>query len=333
MPEFDGVKSAPSNLIFLTILAFLARSEAGEEIRSAISKALPVIEAGARGSAEERRCFTCHHQGLPILAAVEARKHGFAIDEVNLQRQVDHTVAHLKRGQSNYKKGIGQGGKADTAGMALWSLEAVERPPDEVTNDVVHFLLTWNATTPHWRPQSDRPPSEGSLFTSTYLAVRALEAYGGEAHRASIRTRRAAALKWLTQTEPEETEDAVFRLRSLYLFEVEIEAAAKQLLDLQGADGGWSQLPDLPSEAYSTGSALAALHESGALRAGSEEYRRGVRFLLESQSDDGSWHVTSRSRPIQEPYETGFPYGKDQFISSSGTCWAVLALLQALEEP
>lgn len=187
MSEFDGVKPLPSSWILLTILALLADGEASEEIRSAISKALPMIEAGARGSAEARRCFTCHNQGLPILAMVEARKRGFAIDESNLQRQVDHTATHLKRGQSNYEKGFGQGGKADTAGMALWALEAVERPPDEVTDAVVHFLLAWNATTPHWRPQSDRPPSEGSLFTSTYLALRGLEAYGREAHQVSIK--------------------------------------------------------------------------------------------------------------------------------------------------
>src|SRR5262249_43026915 len=31
-------------------------------------------------------------------------------------------------------------------------------------------------------------------------------------------------------------------------------------------------------------------------------------------------------------FQTGFPYGKDEFISFAGSCWAVMALLAALPE-
>ena len=57
--------------------------------------------------------------------------------------------------------------------------------------------------------------------------------------------------------------------------------------------------------------------------------RRGLEFLVETQKDDGSWHVASRSRPIQRYFESGFPHGKDQFISMSATGWAVAALALA----
>ncbi|MEM1297152.1 MAG: hypothetical protein AAGH89_17435 [Verrucomicrobiota bacterium] len=305
--------------------------QADESIRQAVAEALPVIEAGSRGSAEERRCFTCHNQGLPILVTIEARKHGFQIDTENLTRQVKHTAAHLTRGKRNYEAGYGQGGKADTAGMALWVLGTAGHPPSEVSDAVVQFLLSWNADSPHWKPQSDRPPSEGSFFTSTYLALRGLQGYSREKHRERIAIRRDAALNWLVKTEPEETEDAVFRLRTLHLLGAETTPAAAHLLRLQRADGGWGQLPDLPTEAYSTGSTLVALRESGTLETNSEEFRRGIQFLLDSQRPDGTWHVESRSHPIQEPYESSFPHGEDQFISSSGTCWAILALLAGLE--
>jgi hypothetical protein len=37
---------------------------------------------------------------------------------------------------------------------------------------------------------------------------------------------------------------------------------------------------------------------------------------------------------ISPPYfSTGFPYGKDEFLSYAGSCWAVMALLAALPEP
>ena len=56
-------------------------------------------------------------------------------------------------------------------------------------------------------------------------------------------------------------------------------------------------------------------------------YQRGVKFLLGDQLEDGSWHVRSRSKPFQTYYESGFPHGKDQFISMHASSWATLALL------
>jgi len=59
----------------------------------------------------------------------------------------------------------------------------------------------------------------------------------------------------------------------------------------QRADGGWSQLPTLASDAYATGLALVALHQGGVLPVDHAAYRRGVEFLLRTQLEDGSWFV------------------------------------------
>ena len=49
---------------------------------------------------------------------------------------------------------------------------------------------------------------------------------------------------------------------------------------------------------------------------------------------DGSWHVVSRLHPpasVSPPYfETGYPYGHDQFVSAMGACWSIMALATAL---
>ena len=47
------------------------------------------------------------------------------------------------------------------------------------------------------------------------------------------------------------------------------------------------------------------------------------------QRPDGSWHVRSRSKPFQTYFESGFPHGKDQFISMAATGWATTALALA----
>ena len=97
-------------------------------------------------------------------------------------------------------------------------------------------------------------------------------------------------------------------------------------------DGGWSQKDDMQSDAYATGSVLTRLAQTGHLSPSDDEYQRGVQFLLKSQFEDGSWHVASRSKPFQTYFETGFPHGKDQFISTNATAWAVIALLSTLPE-
>src|SRR6185369_6761478 len=105
--------------------------------------------------------------------------------------------------------------------------------------------------------------------------------------------------------------------------------ASGRLLSQQGADGGWAQIPSLANDAYATGQALFALKESGALRPHDDAYQRGIRFLLTTQLEDGSWYVKSRVIPIMPYFESDFPHGADQFISAAATNWAAMALAPA----
>jgi hypothetical protein len=90
-------------------------------------------------------------------------------------------------------------------------------------------------------------------------------------------------------------------------------------------------LPGLESDAWATGHTLTALHEVGGLPAADAAYQRGVEFLLRTQFEDGSWLVKSRTWPFQPHFDSGFPHGKDQWISAGGTAWAVIALLNAIQ--
>lgn len=304
-------------------------------IREAIARSLALIEKSTEEYRRQRQCFSCHHQALPVLALAEARRRGFVIDEENFEEQLRHTFEHLKRGRSNYREGRGQGGRADTAGYALWTLEEGGWKPDETTSAVTHFLLQWQKDRDHWRHTSNRPPSEASDFTTTYLAIRGLRAFGTADQQPDIEARVRNARKWLAEAKPEDTEDRVFRLRALSYLNAgkdAITSAAAELIAAQRDDGGWAQKPDMKSDAYATGTALVALQQAGALRADDPAYRRGVQFLLKAQRDDGSWHVESRSKPFQTYFESGFPHGKDQFIAITASSWATLALLRALPE-
>ena len=62
-------------------------------------------------------------------------------------------------------------------------------------------------------------------------------------------------------------------------------------------------------------------------------YQRGVKYLLETQESYGSWFVHKRAVAINGYFESGFPHGKFQFISYTGTCWATMALMYATAVP
>jgi hypothetical protein len=305
-----------------------------EAIKAAVEKSLPLLEKGARGSMEKRKqCFTCHNQALPVLALTTAHARGLAIDWENLQAQIRFTAAFLDKNRAAYLEGRGQGGAADTAGYALWTLANGGWKPDATTAAVAEYLLLYEKDLVHWKPSSRRPPTEQSLFTSTHVALRGLKTFGTSEQQDRINERVAQVRAWLLKTSPDDTEDRVSRVRALRVADAspdEIERSVKELSQLQREDGGWSQLPQMESDAYATGSVLVALHQAGAMPSSDPVYLKGLRYLISAQLDDGSWHVKTRSEPIQTYYESGYPHGKDQFISIAAAGWATTALALAL---
>jgi hypothetical protein len=332
-----------------------------------------LVRAGAVEYPRHRDCFSCHNQAMPAVALDLARRHGFPVEAETLRAIAEHTEADLATALEDYRKGKGQPGSVIRAGYALWTLDAAGWTPDETTAAVVHYLAAVLGRRDHWLAGSRRPPSESSDFTATALALRGLRAFGVSANSAAKpgnqqplgepsaidAPRRVAIVQWLRQTQPRETEDRVFRLWALKLADgapSDLEPAVADLLRLQRPDGGWSQLDGAyeppktndakgaaapersaalahSSDAYATGSVLAALHLAGGVHTELSAYRRGLSFLVRSQREDGSWLVKSRSHPFQTYFESGFPHGPDQFISAAGSAWAVAALTLACPRP
>jgi hypothetical protein len=306
------------------------------EVRVAIQKAIPSLEQGSAKSADERKCFTCHNQALPVMALTEAAKRGFTVDQENLRRQIQHSWDHLQRGKSDYLAAKGQGGQVMTAGYAMWTLEAGEWKVDEVTSAVSHYLTEYQKDKGHWSSSSQRLPSAGSSFTASYVALRALSYYGNQEHSQGIEIRRDVAAKWILETEPLNTEDRVFQLLSLPYIEAGNDVVQKSvdgLLSRQREDGGWSQTDEMSSDAYATATVVTALQQAGGLAADHSAIVSGCHYLIQSQLPDGTWHVVTHAKPIQVYYESGFPHGKDQFISITATSWATLALVETLPQP
>ena len=301
-------------------------------IRQAVNRSIVLIQKSLTEYPRHNTCFSCHHQGVPSFALALARSHGFAVDEKALANVARQTAADLRGDLDNYRTGKGQPGGVTRAGYALLALKSAGIKGDEVSAAVTGFLLQRDKDKGFWNAGSNRPPSEASAFTNTTLGIRALNSFGTESDKVAIAARIDRARQWLEQTAPKDTEDRVFQLWGLQEAGATgggVEKSAKALLAQQQADGGWAQFPGAASDAYATGSVLTVLRLTGQLGATDAAYQSGLGFLLRGQQADGSWHVVSRSKPFQPYFESGFPHGKDQFVSMAASAWATAALVLA----
>ena len=291
-------------------------------VREAATRAVRLIDRTSANFLTTRACFTCHTQTLSAMVLRDARKVGIEIDEANFKRQYERAIEDLT------------GTRVDTKGYALWALDIGQHAPDDKTEAMVEYVLNYQKDLGTWKTTVDRPPAEASNFTTNYVALRGLNRYGTAKQREAIATRATAVKQWLESANAADTEDQVFRLRlahELKLPSDKVDRFVQKLLSEQDADGGWAQKRGMKPDAYATGSVLVALHEAGGLSCQHSAWLRGLGYLLRTQKPDGSWHVVSRAKPLMEYFESGFPHGKDQFISAFATGWATEALLMSLD--
>jgi hypothetical protein len=182
---------------------------------------------------------------------------------------------------------------------------------------------------------ASRAPIQESEIARTARGMRTLQLYGTPALKPEFQRRIARARDFILNAHAKTNDDFAMQLAGAHWAGAprqKVEALGRALVALQRPDGGWGQNANLASDAYGTGEALWALHESGIINPSDAAYRRGVKFLLDTQWPDGSWHVRSRAPKFQPYFESGFPFGHDQWVSSMATGWAVMALAPAVEK-
>jgi squalene cyclase len=273
---------------------------------------------------------SCHNNSLTAMTVAAARTHGVPVDEKTAQTQREGIAAYLEGARERTLQGSPLAGGADTGGYILLGLAAEHWPADPATNAAARYLKSQQNADGSWKDFGTRPPMESSDIQCTATAMRSLMVYMPKTQRAEYEKSVQQAAEWLAHAHPKTTEDRAFQLLGFAWVggkQKPLNQAAKDLMREQRPDGGWAQLPTLESDAYATGQALVALREAGVLKPSNAVYKRGVQFLMETQLEDGSWYVRSRTIPFQPYFDIGFPYGYDQFISAAGTNWAAMALI------
>ena len=321
----------------LCVATILSAAEAtADHVREAATRAIALLQSSQKDWYAKQSCESCHHQILPAIAFRVAREHGLAVNEAMAR---DNDV-HAYSPSANLDRAVQYTHIIDPAlddGNRLLAMDAAGVRPNLSAAVYARFIASRQRPDGHWVTIDVRPPQSYSYITATTIALRAIQLYGHRELAADTRQRIQRARAWLRSQHARDTEERTFQLLGLHWAgdsSRDLDKLRSELIAAQRPDGGWNGLGNRASDAYSTGQALMALHDAAGVSTEDPVWKRGVRFLLDTQQPDGSWHVVSRLHPpaaVSPPYfETGYPYGHDQFVSAMGACWSIMALATAL---
>ncbi len=300
-------------------------------VERAVNLLLPTAPVGY----QKRGCISCHSQALVAMAAAEARRKGIAINEEMAQTNLRQIEASHKSVGELAMQADQPGGNIIAIGYVMMALAAEQYPFDKITAQLTHASAALQLPDGSWTPNGvSRPPMEDTLVTATAMGARALTLYPmvGRKHQVEEKVRRAQL--WLLAVDARSAEDRAMKLMGLVWTKAprsKVEAAVRQVLSQQQAVGGWPQRDGMEPDAYATGISLYALHAAGILPT-NDAYLKGVRFLQQNQYQDGSWLVKTRSYPTQTYFESGYPFGNNQFISAGAASWSALAIAYTLPD-
>lgn len=305
-------------------------------VRTAVNQAVPPLQETALISkksfanhASKQDCTSCHQQYLPLAAMGSARNFRADVDDA-AQRELALMIAagEHKNHEADWVP-VFHPEAVGTKGYTLFGYANAGLPADELTDASVHHLALIQGPEGQWYNNLPRPPLQTDDIGATALAVHALQKYPLPGRKTEFAKRVERARNWLWKVKTDNHEGRVYQLLGLAWAgepAAKLQPLAKALIAEQRADGGWAQLSKLNSDAYATGQAVYALRVASGLSNTHPAVDRGRRYLLDTQLGDGTWHVRRRAFPFQPTMDSGFPHGRDGWISASGTSWAVLAL-------
>jgi ankyrin repeat protein len=304
--------------------------------RVSLTRSMARLLDAAPGFREKTGCISCHHNAMPAWAAAVARGKGIQFDEVRARKNTDDIFAFFKSNMPRMMTGDpAVGGEALTAGYALLALAAGGHPSDTMTAAMMQWIIARQMPDGRWVGNGlNRPPSEYSIISHTAIAAGGLKSYSLPRRQSQVTQTLRRARQWLLAAKPGSAEERAMRLMGLVWTDAgqsDITAAVRAVREAQESSGGWSQFGRTEADAYATGLSLHALHVAG-VAPSDQIYRKGVAFLLGTQYQDGAWLVRTHSFPVQRYFESGFPFGRHQWISSAGTSWATLAIANTLPD-
>jgi ankyrin repeat protein len=308
-----------------------ALKAAPSDLPTAVARGMAVLErtSGTQFFAKAG-CAACHAQHMMDVAAGIARAKGLVLDPNEAANRLTVTRRRFAQTVTQLLERIDVAGTPDVPLFALNALAATGYTPDRTTDAMAVNVAANQYPDGRWHLGfTTRPPITDGDIARTALGIRMLKTYAPQALAAEMNARLTRATRWLEAITPTTGDDRAMRLLGLRWAGADAAVVAKAAAALTAAqrpDGGWAQRDELASDAYATGQAIYALSVAAGVPRTSAALQRGVAFLLSTQQADGSWYVRSRAVKFQPYFESGFPYGSDQWISQMATGWASAGL-------
>lgn len=310
------------------------------EVQQAVERAIEYLQDESADWLSTRKCAACHHVPMPIWALGEAERQGYAIDKEFLANTTESLLGSKDKLLASKifpnpadppdprPQGRGLNMGLPFLAVAARSLPALKEGQKQSLKLITEEIIKKQQPDGSWEffATLRRPPINESQSTDAAWIIMALE---GETEPDSPEPQRTAlsrAIAWLNAAKSSDIhQDKVMKVlmgaRSAKPRET-MQPTIDELLALQRADGGWSQtVPELKSDAFATGQTLYALSLVG-YTAERPEIKRGIDFLVATQTPDGSWPMISRSTPDGSP-------GSSKLltpITCAASSWATLGL-------
>src|SRR6266496_2796995 len=279
------------------------------------------------------KCASCHNNTLTAMATGIARKKNVPVIDSLSARNVEsmkYTLA-LACNPNKIKEFLAAN---FVIPYILVGLSAEKYPADIYTDIAVDYIMSQAKPDGSFLAETFRVPLENGDIHLTAMAMRSIQLYASTAKKQRVNELATKTRQWLEHVQTDQQQELAFQLLGMHWCGSNNDQKNKiagKLRSMQNADGGWSQLPTLKSDAYATGQILYALYLSGMIKTDDAVYQKGLDYLLKTQNEKGAWIVATRSFAIQPPMTSDFPpYDHDEFISAAASNWAVMALMNAL---
>ena len=311
-----------------------------QQVQQTVERAIGYLQTESAAWLNTRKCAACHHVPMVLWALGEAERQGYAIDQQFVADTVESLLGSRDKLMASKifpnpadppdprprSRGLNMG--LPFLAVAARALPSLQEGQKQSLKLIAEEIVRKQQPDGSWEffATLRRPPINESQTTDVVWIIMALE---GETEPDAPESQRAAlskAIAWLdAATLSDVHQDKVLKVlmgdRSAKPREA-MQTTIDELLALQRADGGWSQtVPELKSDAFATGQTLYVLSLAG-YSAERPDIKRGIDFLVATQTPDGSWPMISRSTPDGSP-------GSSQLltpITCAASAWATLGL-------
>jgi Squalene-hopene cyclase C-terminal domain/Prenyltransferase and squalene oxidase repeat len=317
-----------------------------EQIHKTVDRAIGYLQTESASWLKTRKCAACHHVPMPLWALGEAKRQGFTIDEKYLAETTESLLGGKDKLLASKifpnpadppdprPQGRGLNMGLPFLAVAAAALPALKEGQKQSLGLIGEEIVKKQQPDGSWEffATLRRPPINESQTTDAAWIIMALEAQVKTEATESQRAALSRAVAWLESAKVSDIhQDKVLKLllaaRSARPREA-MRTTIDELLALQRDDGGWSQtVPQPKSDAFATGQTLYVLSLAG-YTAKKAEVKRGIDFLVATQTKDGSWPMVSRSTPDGSP-------GSSKLLSPivcAASSWATLGLVRLAPE-